>query len=311
MLNQIENNNATSNNATESVLPIQILIAESDPAEIDRLRANIDREFRGGITIANSYEALLVQITQQRPHLVLLGRIDKFNYFEICQECRQVRAKLEIVLLSSQEIITDSFRQLVKTCGLTDVITKDPANLNQLLQKVGTSSRHQPTNDPLDPLELWELLEPLEPLEPLKPLELQQPLKPLELQQPLEPLEPQQPTIGARMMLAGLEEIVEISNNYFGPLAQGNYWRKAHARSVDEFPFIQNWSADHFSKLSCHESILERELTDKDIQSLRIWVQIFIEECERIIVDFGAILHDSALSPLAKDLLITSNHNHR
>ena len=107
-------------------------------------------------------------------------------------------------------------------------------------------------------------------------------------------------------MLAGLEEIVTISNNYFGPLAQGNYWRKTHARLVDEFPLIANWSADHFSKIDCQANILERELTDEDIQSLRVWVVMFIEECERIIVDYRTILDNSDLSPLAKNLLSMS-----
>ncbi len=109
--------------------------------------------------------------------------------------------------------------------------------------------------------------------------------------------------IAGEIILNALIEIVTISNNYFGPLAQGNYWRKAHAQIVDEFPFMQYWSADHFSKLDCNESIRQQTLTDKDLQSLRAWVQLFVEECERIIVDFRFILNDAKLSPLAKILL--------
>ncbi len=116
-----------------------------------------------------------------------------------------------------------------------------------------------------------------------------------------------QPIATGQMMLVSLNEIIAISNNYFGPLAQGNYWRKAHALVIEQFPFIQNWAVDHFSKVTCLESILELELTDKDMQCLRIWVQFFIEECERIIVDYGKILKSSDLSLPAQDLLSTTN----
>jgi hypothetical protein len=107
-------------------------------------------------------------------------------------------------------------------------------------------------------------------------------------------------------MLAALGEIVTITNNYFGPLAQGNYWRKSHTSIANDLPSLQNWSADHFSKISCNDIILEQELTNEDIQSLRIWVRIFIGECERIIVDFRVILNNSDLSSAAKDLLSES-----
>jgi CheY-like chemotaxis protein len=257
-------------NMTDADLsPIQILLAESDPVEVDRIKSNIEREFSCEMKIAKSYDELLSQIAQEQPQLVILGRIDRSNYLDICKECHKIQAGVQIVLLSTQGIISDSFRQLAKTCGLTDVITKDPTKLNQLLRQLDRPTRQQSTKEPLKPID--------------RSL--------------------QEPKIPGKMMLIGLEEIVTISNNYFGPLAQGNYWRKAHARIVDEFPFVANWSADHFGKIGCNDSILDRELTAEDIQSLRIWVQMFIEECERIIVDFRSILNNSDLSPPAKDLL--------
>ena len=274
MLNDIE----TKNNLG-AVPPIQVLLAESDPSEIARIRANIDREFQRGIKVAKNYDELLERITEQQPQLVILGRIDKFNYLDLSRECHKIQQDLSIVLLSQQRIISESFRQLVKTCGLTDVINQDPANLNQLFQALlDRPADRQPTDPPQPTLDTTS-------------------------QQPLN-RSLSEPTIDGQMMLAGLEEIVAISSTYFGALAQGNYWRKAHARIVDEFPFASNWSADHFGKLSCHENILEQELTAEDIQSLRVWVQLFIGECERIIIDFGAILNDSARSLPAKHLLI-------
>ena len=273
MLNDLE----TKNNLG-SVPLIKILLAESDPAEVARLRTNIDQEFHGGIQVAKNYDELLERITEQQPQLVILGRIDRFNYLDLSRECHKIQQDLSIVLLSQKRIISESFRLLVKNCGLTDVVNQDPANLNQLLQALlDRPADQQPTNPP-------------------------QPTIATTSQPPIN-RSPSEPTIDGQMMLAGLEEIVTISSTYFGALAQGNYWRKAHAGIVDEFPFASNWSADHFGKLSCHEKILEQELTAEDIQSLRIWVQLFIRECERVIIDFGAILNDSARSLPAKHLL--------
>jgi hypothetical protein len=281
---------------TEADLPlIRVLLAESDFAEIARIRSNIDGEFQSVIAVVKNHHELIENIIRERPQLVILGRIDKFNYFEICQECHKIQADLPIVLLSKQKIINDSFRELVKSsCGVTDVISEDSAKLNRLFQTLITADKSKDRRSANEPIgnsaERFSTIKLLD-----KPIDLTPANKSLE-----------QPTISGRNMLAALEEIVAIGNNFFGPLAQGNYWRKAHDRISDNYPFIQQWSADHFSKLSCHQSVLDRELTAEDIHSLRIWVQNFIEECERIIVDFSAILKGSDLSPIAQNLLAQS-----
>ena len=278
MSNYIDNKNNRSAN-----LPlIQILLAESDLAEIERLKLSIDREFQSGIEIVKNYDDLLKQIALEKPQIVILGKIDKSNYLDICKECYEILPNLPIVLLSTQLAISDSFRKLVKTCGLTDVIPRDSQELNILLQKLILDIRRQQVNAPKS------IVPTARPL-----------------QQPVVAPAPEL-AIEGEIALNALIEIVTISNNYFGPLAQGNYWRKAHARLVDELPFMQYWSADHFSKLDCDERIRSQTLTDKDLQGLRTWVKLFIEECERIIVDFRLILNDAKLSPLAKDLLPTS-----
>lgn len=274
----------------DATLPmIKILLAESDPVEIERIKSTIDPEFQLEIQIVKTYHQLVENVIAERYQLVILGKIDNSNYSEIARKCHQAQKNLPIVLLSSQGIIIDSFRQLVKTCGLADVISRDSFNLNQLVGELTTSIHQKSTQQPLGkPTPHREQLAS----EPIARENRQH-----------QPQILQKPKISGRMMLLALEEIVALSNNYFGPLAQGNYWRKAHARSIDEFPFIHNWSADHFSKLSCHESILDRELTSEEVQSLRLWVQFFLEECERIIIDFRTILNNSALSPIALYLL--------
>jgi hypothetical protein len=255
-----------ANNIIDAELPsIQVVLAESNPFEIDRIRLNVDREFQAGIRVARSYDDLITKITEELPQLVLLGRIDRFNYFDICKDCHKIREELPIFLISREEAISDSFVKLAKTRGITDIIEPDPVKLNLLFQTIGK------------PFYLPQIGEPSFGL----------------------------PIIG-QTMLNWLEEIIAISNNYFGPLAQGNYWRKSQTQIIDKFPLLSNWSVDHFGKISCSASILDRDLTDEDIQSLQVWIGMFIEECERIITDYRSILNNSNLSLLAKDLLIKS-----
>jgi hypothetical protein len=137
-------------NLTDADLqPIRVLVAESDLVEIDRIKANIDRVFQAGVKVVKTYDQLLGSVAIERPHLVILGKIDRASYSEISQGCHQILPDLPIVLLSSQGIIIDSFRKLVITCGLTDVVSRDPTNLNQLLQKVATTVRSQLASKPL------------------------------------------------------------------------------------------------------------------------------------------------------------------
>jgi hypothetical protein len=268
---------------TADLTSIKILLAESNPVEFDRIRSTVDREFRDLIQVVQNYEDLLTRLTLEIPHLLLIGRIDKFNYFDICKECHKLRQNLPIVLISREEKISDSFRSLAITRGLTDVVDADPVQLTKLFRTIRPPSEiHQIRNQPLQPI--------------TQSMQVQ----------PARDWSSDLPIIG-KTMLAWLETIVAISNNYFGPLAQGNYWRKTHTQIIEEFPLIANWSVDHFGKISCHESILARELTDEDIKCLRIWVQMFVEECERIIIDFESILNNSDLSLLAKTLLIKSS----
>jgi hypothetical protein len=269
---------------TTAALPsIKILLAEANPVEFDRIRSNVDQEFRDLIQVVQNYEDLLTRLTLDIPQLLLIGRIDKFNYFDICKECHKLRQDLPIVLISREEKISESFRNLAITRGLTDVVDADPVQINKL----------------------FLTLKPTSQIQQIRSQSLQPIAQPVKVQ-PASDWSSDLPIIG-KTMLAWLETIVAISNNYFGPLAQGNYWRKTHTQIIDKFPLIANWSVDHFGKISCHESILARELTDEDIQCLRVWVQMFVEECERIIVDFTSILDNSDLSILAKTLLIKSS----
>jgi hypothetical protein len=248
-------------NASDPDVPKRrILLAESDPLEIMRIRLNIDRDFQSRIKSIKNYDELVANIAKQSPQLLILGRIDKANYFEICQSCLKLHKKLLIVLISRQDVINDSFHQVIKSYGVTEVVSNDFTKLNQLLQT-------------------------------------------LDILKETDEIPPSASIVTGKMLLVGLEEIAAISGNYFGTLAQGNYWRKSYAHSVEEFPFLLNWSADHFGKLTCEATIAEQPLTNENIRGLQAWVRLFIGECERVIVDYGGILDKSDLSPAAKSLL--------
>jgi hypothetical protein len=251
-----------ANNKALDPSSIRIFLAESDPLEMARIRLGIDLAFRSRLKIIKTHHELLQALASEMPQLLILGRIDNSNYFEICQEAQLIRPGLPIILISKQEIVNETFHQVIKSYGVTEIISDNFTSINQLLQAIDLIS------------------------ESTEAFVLEQ-------------------DFTGKMMVEGLQEIVDISNNYFGPLAQGNYWRKSHTVAIEDFPFLSQWSADHFGNLNCDVSILEQDLTEIEIHSLRTWVHYFIRECERIIVDYGVILNNSEISSYARTLLIT------
>ncbi len=243
-------NTEVKNTTSTDLSPIKILVAESDLIEIDRIKLTIDPAFWAGIRIVKTYHQLVESIPRERPHLVVLGKIDNSNYSEISKACHKNQQQIPIILLSSQTIIIDSFRKLVRNCGLTDVIARDSDVLSQLVQALATSI--QQTNQSM---RQHLMSEPLGSgfLDPDGSFANPSGSKPPTVNPVVQPqsalIAPpitappttkqisSQPTDNAKLsgatLLAAMGEIVTISNNFFGPLAQGNYWRKAHDRSID------------------------------------------------------------------------------
>jgi CheY-like chemotaxis protein len=248
-----------------TVLPsIRILLADSEPAKIGQVIAHVEQQFQPTVRVCESYSDLLPMLRAECPEVLLLGTFDTLNAFAVCRKCHQTWEHLPIVMLTRQTAGDEYFHQFRRTA-------------------IGMGAIDAVSNDLL------------------------------QLDRLLQGLPPQRPTvtnaagidtvITVQTMWIALSEITEIGNNYFGPLAQGNYWRKAHARILDRFPVLQNWSADHFGMITCNETILQTQFTAEDLQGLRSWVSGYLSECERIIVDFGGILKNSNLSPAALQLL--------
>jgi CheY-like chemotaxis protein len=250
---------------------IRILVADADAAKIEQVTLFVSRQVpielqaQISLVVCDRYVDLMPMLAAEPLDLLLLGILDRFNSLDTCQECHQQSQKLPIVLLSRQNSIDDYFQHF-RRLALSKGAT-EVVN-NELLQ--------------LDRLIIG--------------LVRQQPLSGDSLAQPLS-------KYSVATMLAAMEEISAIGSNYFGPLAQGNYWRKTHTLLLAKFPALQNWSADHFGKIGCDESIANSQCTVADVRGLQQWVIAYIHECERIIVDFGEILRKSEVLPPTRDLL--------
>jgi CheY-like chemotaxis protein len=243
---------------------IRILLADSDPVKIGQVIAHVEKQFQPLVRVCQNYDDLLPMLRGELPEVLLLGMFDTLNSFAVCRKCHQTWEHLSIVMLSRQTSGDDYFHQFRRTA------------MNMGATDVVSN----------DLLQLNRVLQ-----------ELPQQRSTLTNPAGIDAV------VTVQTMLTALKEITEIGNNYFGPLAQGNYWRKAHARISDQFPAIQNWSADHFGLIGCNETMLQTQFTPEDLQSLRSWVSGYLSECERIIVNFGGILKNSNLSPAALLLL--------
>jgi CheY-like chemotaxis protein len=257
----------------------RILVADADAAKIEQItlfvarHLPIDLQSQISLLVCKHYAELAPMLATEQPDLILLGILDRFNSLDTCEESHQKWPQLPIVILSRQNSIDDyfqHFRRLALSKGATEVVNNELLQLDRLILGI---LQHQPQSL-LDPLRMS--------IEPLA--------------QPLS-------KFSVAMMLTAMEEISGIGSNYFGPLAQGNYWRKSHTLLLTQFPTLQNWTADHFGKIGCDESIAQAQCTVADVRGLQQWVIAYINECERIIVDFGQILKNSELLPQTRELL--------
>jgi CheY-like chemotaxis protein len=259
------------NTTTTHSSSIRILLADADVAKAEQVTSFVGQNLQASIRVCKNYHDLVPMLQADLPELLLLGILDRFNSLDTCHECHQIWTQLPIVLLSRQNSIDNyfqNFRRLALTKGATAVVTHDLRQLDELIRSVAAQQKNS--------------------------IALMMELPPSEIIA----------NVAAQDLLAAINEINEIGSKYFGPLAQGHYWRKSHDRLVTEFPSLQNWSADHFGSISCDDSIRQSQSTIEDIRDLRRWVGAYINECERIIIDFGEILQNSQLSRSTLELLL-------
>jgi hypothetical protein len=113
-----------------------IILLESDSIRVDNIRSNINIEFQFLIKTVEKFGDLLISIQQNKPQLIILGKSDKFNYFEISEQIHKIHANLPIILLSRDLIIFDSYRDALQDIGVTAIAERDYEKLNQILDKL-------------------------------------------------------------------------------------------------------------------------------------------------------------------------------
>ena len=100
-----------------------------------------------------------------------------------------------------------------------------------------------------------------------------------------------------------LEEINDFSTQYFGPLAIGNYWRKSYEKALKQYKSLEIWSVDYQGNFNVDLNPDSPNLTPEEVEGIKAWIHFFLQECQRIIIDFPQILRKAPPSPLLGQLL--------
>jgi DNA-binding NarL/FixJ family response regulator len=273
---------------------LRIVVADSDAMKVATVSAFVDGKTSANVRACMKYPELLPMLSEELPDVLFLGFFDSLNFFSICRMCRKNYPQLPIVLLSRQTEISDEMRRAAINQGATDIITTALDRLDTILQPDWLQAAAAQTIS-----QTGQLPQP----EPASPTISQPPTPSAKTSQTARVAAVTSAIGTGKTILAAIQEIDAIGQQFFGPLAQGNYWRKTHTQLLPEYPDLQHWAADHFGVLSCTEPLQQTSLTVTDVQGLQKWVKLYIDECQRVIVDFGDIVKDSNLSPLAIQLL--------
>jgi hypothetical protein len=250
---------------TLNLVPRRILLAESNPATVDGLISHAIDSPSILMAVCDNGNALKTRIAQDPPDLLLLGTMEKFYWFDLCYSCREIDENLPILLIVDEKAHDEYFRRWANVRGATDIVRNSSEELTQLFAQWTPSSIESDSVEPT----------------------------------------PKDRVITMETIMNAIAEINQFSQSYFGSLAQGNYWRKTYDRLISEHPALKYWSADIYGKISCHSAALDAEVTDEDLHSLRLWISLFVAECERSLFDFGQLLTQSYFSPQVRKLIIS------
>ncbi len=259
--------------AVMSSLPIQhcqkLVLAEFQPITFQPLLYRL-KKVVPWVKLCSKYTELLEICDRETPDILLLGTLaDDANCLEIYRKCRGQWPHLPIVLLANQAEVNDRFRTWAIQQGVDDVVSSYPQAFEQLRDTledvIKRSIQHRPA--------VRTSASPVETSESIQTMEF------------------------AKALIA-LNEISEYSQRYFGPLALGNYWKKAHQHAVARHPWLNQWNVDSWGKIefSPTQPSQSTVLTTEQLNSLQAWVREFLDECKRVVVDFPQLLKKKHLS---------------
>ncbi|MBV5261517.1 hypothetical protein FLX56_24185 [Synechococcus moorigangaii CMS01] len=251
-----------------------ILIAEMDELVYKPIATQLTRA--GAVVyVSATRQALLKECDRRQPQLLLLGTLPHTNSLDLFRQCRDFWQDLPVVLLAHQPLVNDYFRDWAMKQGVREVVSSYAQHLAQLQTTVKDI--------------LFPLLEPVS-----AKAKRTTPPTPL----PLAPETAGMTDVSRARAAIALNQISEFSKKYFGNLAIGNYWRKTQQALQSEHPLVNFWAVDHWGSFDPNPEAIappDPQLTQAELLSLKVWVAAFIQECERIVVDFPKLLQQYAL----------------
>ena len=221
---------------------------------------------------------LMALLARQPIHLLLLGELEGENCFAVFRDFRKRWPMLPVILISHQPV-SDVFRDWVIQRGINDVFYSHPDHFSALSRAIvrninqGAIGGTTPIHDlPISKTDFF-------------------------------PVEEVTIAFHGDMIKAALEELSQFSSHYFGTLALGNYWRKAYQKAIVEYSELEHWSVDYQGEFTLIAKFRYHPVAAEQLKGIKVWIQFFIQECERIIVDFASLLAKESFSPILKQLL--------
>lgn len=277
---KIENRGRRNASRRESLV---VVIAESN---VSIRRLVVDELKQDGHTIltcgdCNEIDQALIK---QTPDLLVFGTLTEISYLESYRKYSS--QDLPIILLTNESNINKFFRDWAISKGVHDVLSSSPLHLALLRDKL-QEIVYALEESPEQVIEVITLIP-----ESISETIIPESVSTEELQ-----------NITHQQALSTLTQITDFSKKYFGEMVLGNYWKKAHAASVSEHPWLECWSVSYNGSISYFsENIPQEELTTDQYQSLKLWVRRFIKECDRIIGEYIEILQEGDLPSLVHQI---------
>jgi hypothetical protein len=308
---------------------LQIILAESNSTISEPIVVELSKD-NHQITSCTNIKETERAIDGYAPDLIIIGNLEDSSCLELFRECSQKFQNLPIILLCHTLEVNQFFRDWVIAKGGYDVMSGSPTKLHLLRQGLqnlmGRSQSAEPAKATAATAKMPEIVTPPAPVPapvsnlPSPPPALPktpQPANRISKPAPQEPVKatkipasrpaPSQrslETLTYQQTLTALNQVSEISLKYFGGLVIGNYWKKAHKSLLAEHLWLECWSVDHLGAISfISQEIPQEQLTERQFQSLLLWVKGFLKECDRIIGDYIELLRQSNPSEQVRHII--------
>jgi ferredoxin len=116
---------------------LRIVLAESNPAILQRLLKTIEGMGKWIVYPCSEYTELVQTLSSGAADLLILGHVNNGSCFEIFKLCNQEWDKLPVILVSHDLVVPDFYRHvLAEGKGLGDVVSSDPVNHHELVRVI-------------------------------------------------------------------------------------------------------------------------------------------------------------------------------